>query len=121
MRCEKNLYQRFHGKERLGRAEFKKVFSEGKRCSNGILTVYFLKHETRKAGFVVRRAVRPVVRRNRLKRLLREIYRRNKANVPEDLAVVVIAGEKASGLSFGELEKSFLKLLKRFSPLTKGE
>ena len=107
------LLQRFPGKERLGRAEFKKVFSEGNRCSNGILTVYFLKHEIRKAGFVVRRAVRPVVRRNRLKRLLREIYRRNKVNVPEDFAVVVIAGEKASELSFGEIEKSFLKLVKR--------
>ena len=107
------LRQRFPGKERLGREEFKRVFSEGKRCGNVILTIYFLKQKTGKAGFVVRRAVRPVVRRNRLKRLLREIYRRNKVNVPEHFALVVVAGEKASELSFREIEASFLKLLKR--------
>ncbi len=107
------MCQSFPRKERLRRWEFKDVFSHGKRCGDGILTVYVLKlkGDERKAGFVVRRAIRQAVERNRLKRLLRELYRINKNRLSEGVAIVVVISERARGLSFKELEKSFLQLL----------
>ena len=102
---------RFLRRERLKKSEFEKVFSRGKRFFNGVLTVYALKGEERKAGFVVRRTVRSAVRRHRLKRLLREIFRQNKDKYCEKVLIVIVAGEKADRLRFSELERSFLQLL----------
>ena len=113
------LCQSFPRKERLRRKEFKEVFSHGKRCGDGILTVYGLKliGDERKAGFVVRRAIRQAVERNRLKRLLRELYRLHRDRLAEGIAIVVVISERARGLRFKELEKSFLPLLNRISIL----
>lgn len=61
----------------------------------------------------MRKQVRPVVKRNHLKRLLREIYRQNKDRIVEGFAIVVVIGGKAEGLSFREIEKSFLQLLEK--------
>ncbi len=108
---------RFPRRERLERSEFKKVFSKGKRFCDGVLTVYTLKGEERKAGFVVRRVVRSGVKRNRLKRLLREIFRRNKSKVCDKVLVVVVAGKEADGLHLSEIENSFLQLLNRAGAL----
>jgi ribonuclease P protein component len=104
---------RFLKGERLEKSEFKKVFSKGRRFRDGVLTVYILKGEERKAGFVVRRAVRSAVNRNRLKRLLREIFRRNKDKYCGKILIIVVAGKEAEGLDFSKLEKSFLQLLNK--------
>ena len=106
-------YQGFPRGERLKREEFRKVFSKGRRLSGGVLTLYVFECGERKAGFVVRRSVRGAVKRNRLKRLLREIYRRNRDRIDERVALVVVIGEKAEELSMQELERSFLLLLEK--------
>jgi ribonuclease P protein component len=104
---------RFLRGERLEKSEFKKVFSEGRRFCNGVLTVYILKGEERKAGFVVRRTVHSAVKRNHLKRLLREIFRRNRDKCCGKALIVIVAGKEADGLHFSELESSFLQLLNK--------
>ncbi len=104
-------YQGFPRRERLRKEEFRKVFSKGRRLSGGVLTLYVFECGERKAGFVVRRSVRGAVRRNRLKRLLREIYRRNRDRIDERVALVAVIGEKAEELSMQELEECFLRLL----------
>jgi ribonuclease P protein component len=106
-------HQGFPRGERLRRDEFRKVFSKGRRLSGGVLTLWVFECGERKAGFVVRRSVRGAVKRNRLKRLLREIYRRNRYRIDERLALVAVAGEKAEGLSLKALERSFLLLLEK--------
>ena len=111
---------RFPRRECLKKNEFKKVFSEGKRFSDRILTVYTLRGEERKAGFVVRRSLRSAVKRNRLKRLLREAFRRNKSKLCDKVSIVIVAGREADGLHFSELESSFLRLLNKARVLERG-
>ena len=65
--------------ERLrGEKEIRRLFSAGKRfaCSN--LTVIYLPAVEQKAGFVASRQVGGAVKRNRIRRILREAYRMNK-------------------------------------------
>ena len=104
---------KFLKRERLKRNEFKEVFSRGKRFSNEILTVYVFNGAERKAGFVVRKTVRSGVKRNRLKRLLKEIFRQNKSKLSSKVLIVIMAGKRAEGLPFSDIERSFLKLLNR--------
>ena len=106
-------HQGFPRGERLRRDEFREVFSKGRRLSGGVLTLWVFECGERKAGFVVRRSVRGAVKRNRLKRLLREIYRQNRDRIDERVALVAVVGEKAEGLSLRILERSFLLLLEK--------
>lgn len=59
-----------------------------------------------KAGFTLSRGVQPAARRNRIKRLLRESYRRNKHDLTEtatqqgkniELVFLVVLGKKGGG------------------------
>ena len=104
---------RFPKREHLGSEEFKRVFSRGRRFSDRLLTIYVLEGEKRKAGIVVRRNVRSAVGRNRLKRLLREIFRQNKSRLSGEVLLVVVVGREANEVGFRELRNSFLELMEK--------
>ena len=55
--------------------DFNKVFKSGKRLYSGSLTLLYLPSESLKAGFVVGKKYGGSVKRNRIKRLLRESFR----------------------------------------------
>jgi ribonuclease P protein component len=58
---------------------------------------------TRRIAFLIPRGVRGAVRRNRLKRRLREIYRRNKDWFPPRCDCALQVSPQAARLSFDEL------------------
>jgi ribonuclease P protein component len=53
------------------------------------------------------------VRRNRVKRLLREAYRRAKRRMVDDREFVVLADETSFKRSFEEVEKALLEALRK--------
>ena len=57
----------------------------------------------RKIGFAVSRQVRTTVGRNRVRRRLREAYRRQRAVFPQDLAIVFVGRPAALTAAFEEL------------------
>ena len=65
--------------ERLkGKQVIKEIFSRGKRFKQGNLTIVYLFTEEPKAGFVASKKIGGAVKRNKVKRILREAYRMNK-------------------------------------------
>ena len=58
---------------------------------------------TRKVGFAVSRQVRTAVKRNRVRRRLREAYRRRRELFPEDLAMVFVGRPAALTADFKAL------------------
>src|SRR3989338_4964162 len=65
---------------------------------------------TRVGISVPSRVVRAAVKRNRIKRLQREVFRKNKEMLAGPSDIVIIAKRGAEGLSYKNIEEIFLKL-----------
>jgi len=66
-----------------GYQALKDVLDKGTKISGNYVSLYHLDGFGRKVGFIVSKRYRKSVQRNRIRRLLRELYRRNKNIFPE--------------------------------------
>ncbi len=73
-------------------------------------------HGTSRLGITVTRRVAGAVGRNRVKRVLREIFRRNRAALRPPVDLVIVARTGIEERTLVELEK---ELLKRFKELVR--
>jgi len=100
----------------LDRSEFVKLSRYGKKLQDHYFVVVFMpgKSGCPRLGITVSRRVGNAVERNRLKRLIREWFRLNKATAVKIWDVNIIAKKSAAGLTscrvFVSLEKIFEKL-----------
>ena len=106
--------QRFPRTARLTRrSEFQTVYRNGEKRSGRAFICYRLRHNDfgQKLGLAVSRKVGGAVVRNRIKRYLREIYRRRRSQLPDDEHIVIVARPASADLSFAECEAVIDKLL----------
>jgi ribonuclease P protein component len=100
-------------KERLSlNRDFERVFKEGKKIWFGrFLLLIYRPNELgfRRLGLVVSKKIGTAVERNRVKRLLRELFRKNKELFPEGADLILIPHPNLKKLSYGEL----LELVKK--------
>lgn len=85
---------------------------KGKILNNEYLKIIYLSKDMRKILFSVEKSIKKAVKRNKLKRRLREIYRTNKEFFKENYYFRIIGKEKALELSFNELKENLLNLVK---------
>jgi len=92
--------------------DFKKVYENGKACSNKILVMYILKNESEenRLGISVSKKLGNSVVRHRIKRLIKESYRLNQNVFNSSLDIVVIARIGAKEKSYREIESALLHL-----------
>lgn len=100
------------------RADFDRIFEHGRRQATPRMAVHW--HATdvpARLGLAVSRKVDPhAVGRNRIKRVLRDVFRRHRSEfAPGDY--VVVARPPAREASFEQLERHFLDLLRRLGAL----
>ncbi|MEO0240836.1 MAG: ribonuclease P protein component [candidate division WOR-3 bacterium] len=102
--------------ERLPKKEILKdldfVFKEGEFFKGNNLVIYHIDSEERKFGVTVSKNIKKKVERNRLKRLVREVYRKNK-ELFKGINVFLVRKE---GLSYKEIEEE----LKKFAEIFKN-
>ena len=94
--------------------EFEKVFHEGKVIKNAYVVLYVIRNDLphSRLGLVVSKKTGNAVRRNRAKRLLREVYRLNKHLLTTHVDMIVIPRHPfSSDLKFSDIEYGFKKLL----------
>lgn len=108
-------------RERLPRCErlkggdsFRRLMNEGKSVEDSLLVIRYLplaeNVTCRRVGVTVSRSCRGAVERNRLRRRLREVYRRRRDRLPPAGDFLLIAKSDALNASFAELNRSFQKL-----------
>ncbi len=71
--------------------------------------------EGRRIAFLLARGIKPAVRRNRLKRRLREIYRRHRDWFPEGYDYILHATPAAASMSYTQLLQQIQSLTRRLA------
>jgi ribonuclease P protein component len=104
----------FQKKCRLGQnEEFKAVIAKRQRMGDNVLALYVAAngHAHSRLGVSVGKAAGNSPVRNRFKRLVREVFRLNREQIPVGFDYVAIASSKAAKeLTFEKVKESFLKL-----------
>ena len=112
---------RFPRQRRLTRsAEFARVRNEGRTQRGGLMMLGFLEggsEEAARAGFVTSKRIGGAVVRNRVRRRMREAFRRHQHAIRSGIWMVLIARPPAARATYRELEDEWLRLAKRASIL----
>jgi ribonuclease P protein component len=111
--------QRFRPEDRIRRkADFDRAYASGRRVSSKSFTLILRDAQLDRArlGLTVPKRVGNAVVRNRVRRRLREAFRRNRDCVPAALDIVIQVRPRAARLSYAALEEELLQALRRHNP-----
>ena len=111
------LDQRFRPQERLRRRkEFDRVYQKGKRLYLPYLKILLLPNELgyTRLGLSVSRKFGKAVKRNRAKRILRELFRRHKKIFPASHDVVLVPRIEILAKSQKEILEDLRKILEKY-------
>ncbi len=99
---------------RLNR-EFSKVYRRGSYLPGKYLVLHFIRHgrDSGRLGITTGRKVKGSVRRNRIRRLLRECYRLNEAHIRKGYDIVLLGRDNPGDVRYSQVEKDFIQLMKR--------
>jgi len=111
----KSTGETFAKQERLLKTkDFRKVYRDGRSYKAGFIILRLLPNtaSTNRVGFSISaKSIKRAFRRNRIKRLFREAYRRNKKILKEGLDIVfVVRRDVKESYSYLEAEQVFLDL-----------
>lgn len=95
--------------------EFNRVYRHGKSFANRRLVIYFLKNNLgyHRLGLSVSKKIGNSVKRNRMKRLIKEAFRLRVKQGPVGYDIIFIARVASVGSTYHDIENSVNHLLKK--------
>lgn len=115
------MRQTFRPAERVRRrADYERIYAKGRRLHGRFLTLFALptEHGVARLGVAATRKLGGAVRRNRAKRLIREMYRQHKPY--PGLDVVVVPRKEALEQTFAAVAADYAGLVDRLSRAGRG-
>ena len=99
----------------LKRAVFRRVYEEGRKFHARCFTAFVLPSsgERSRIGITATRKIGNSVERNRARRLVREVIRKNKWLVPSGVDIVINVKRPLVEASYRDLEGDFISFLKK--------
>jgi ribonuclease P protein component len=96
--------------------EFERVYRNGSVYRGRLFSVHALPNATGepRLGLSVSKKVGTAVKRNKVRRRLKEAFRFSAQRLPDNLDVVISARPAAAEASFEELNEEFLRSVRRF-------
>ena len=107
--------QRLRSSERLRhKRDFERVYSKGRQLVGRYFVVFWLEQPKGflRVGVVASRRVGGAVARNRAKRILREIFRRNRPGRSVSADVVLVARAAIVEAKYGDVEAAYRRSIK---------
>ena len=103
--------------------EFHRLYAKGKSAVTPFLVVYARqsRHPGNRIGFTVGTKLGKAVKRNRVRRRLREIYRMHEARFVPGTELVVVARGRAVTASYRQLESAFLSACGKLALLREAQ
>lgn len=94
---------------------FQAVYTKGRTVLDGMSVFYILpqEEESVKIGLAVGKKLGCAVIRNRVKRLMREVFRKHLAEIKKGYHIVWVARRKLTKADYKTFERVFLRLAKR--------
>jgi ribonuclease P protein component len=108
--------ERFRPRDRIRkRSEYKAIYDRGQRIPSSNFVLFVMRNGTGRPrlGITVTRRVGGAVKRNRAKRLIREIFRRHKSELG-DVDIVVNGRPGLPEAEYRRLESEFLARVRPF-------
>lgn len=104
------------------RRQFLTVYAEGRRVASKSFTVFGLPNSAGncRLGITVTRKVGGAVRRNQIKRRLRDVFRRNRLQLSPDIDLVVNAHASIDVSDAAAIEAEFLRTFARLAKHIEG-
>ena len=102
---------------------FRRLYTKGKSAATGLLPVYVRPNRQgrNRLGLTVGTKVGKAVRRNKVRRRIREAYRIHEETMTTGWDIVVVARVRSAFASYAELERDLLRLLDKLGVREKGE
>lgn len=112
---QKQRVNTFRKANRLkSKKSFQVVYNKGRSVVDGMSVFYILPQEGPvKIGMAVGKKLGCAVQRNRMKRLMREVFRLHKSEISEGYQIIWVARRKLAKADFKTFERVFCRLAKR--------
>lgn len=87
--------------------DFRRIYARGKSVAGGFVVVYAIpnKRDYNRAGFTVGKAFGNAVKRNRIKRLMRESYRLMEDSLKVGYDFIIVARNRAVDKDYAQISK----------------
>ncbi len=97
----------------LNRKDFVNLNRSGKRYRTAHFTVIFKQNGLgiTRLGIIVSKKTGNAVKRNKVKRLIREFFRLNKSYLPQGYDLIIVANKGAYGLNFWNLKEELGEII----------
>lgn len=95
--------------------DFRRLYARGKSYAGGYIVIYTSKNRINKnrLGLTVSKSIGKAVKRNRLKRLMRESYRLNENKLLTGFDIIIVARGRALNKTLAQIEKDVMHAMKK--------